>query len=149
MILTKVLGVSSGILLLTTVAMGAMISNKNDRIETMDRFIVSVQSATQIASGNPKLARDDVPLQIQRLGTALSGAKRTLENQSESIDRQADETKKYRAEAQRQAVLREEVIRKSTELAHRLQNDALTPVDRVNLEAELRRVQDLAYEGNL
>ncbi len=149
MIWTKILGASTGVLLLATIAMGAMISNKNDTIQSLDKFIVSVQTATQIASGNSKLDREDVPLQIQRLGTALSGAKQTLENQSDSIDRMGQETIKYRAEAQRQAVLREEVIRKSTELASKLQNEALTPVDRANLEAELRRVQDLAYEGSL
>jgi hypothetical protein len=109
----------------------------------------TVLVSTQKASSNPKLIARDVAAQIDNMGKALVGYRETVAVQNEKVAELGTKSKNALAEAAHQAVLRKEVIQQSESLADQLRNEALTPVEREKLEAQLRHAQDLAWEAGL
>lgn len=120
----------------------------NERAELKD-WQASVLKTTQVASGNPKLVERDVVSQIKILGESILKFKESIAVQNESIASLSEKSKNALAARDREAALRKEVIVQSQSLARKLQNEAMTPVEREKLEAELRRVQNLAWEAGL
>ena len=109
----------------------------------------SVLIETQNASNNPKLIARDVGKQIQNMGQALKDFRDTIAVQNGKVEEANKKSQDALAFAAQQAALRKEVIAQSQALTQQLRNEALTPVDKERLEAELRRVQDLAWEAGL
>lgn len=105
--------------------------------------------ATQSASGNAKLVAKDVPQQIKLMGDAILNFKNQIQVQNKAVDSLEQKRKDAVAARDREVMLRKEVIQKSQSLAQELRNGAMSPVERGNLEAELRRVQDVAWEAGL
>jgi hypothetical protein len=120
----------------------------NERAELKD-WQTSVLKATQVASGNPKLVRGDVESQIRHLGESLLNFKNQITVQNKAVDDLSVKRNEALAARDREAALRKEVIGKSQSLAQELRNSALTPVEREKRDAELRRVQDVAWEAGL
>lgn len=149
MLLTKILGSSTAVLLLAVVLMAVVIKRQDN---TIDNYRISegyILSEIRIVTGNPKLVVKDIALQIKLLGSALSGAKSTIKNQNTAVDKLGVQRDKAFAEADRQSVLRGEVIQRSKQLSRQLKSESLNSVEKHELETELRRVQDLAYQGGL
>lgn len=120
----------------------------NERADLRE-WQAEILEATQEASDNPKLTEKGVKPQITAMGESLDGLREKLAVQNKAVDDLTEKRNKALAEAARQAALRKEVIAQSQSLAKQLRNEALTPVERDFLEAELRRVQDLAWERGL
>lgn len=120
----------------------------DDRAE-LRQWQASVHQTTKTASNNPKLAVTDVPAQIEVMGRAILNFKSQIVVQNKAVESLEEKRKDALAARDREAALRKEVIHKSQSLAQQLRNEALTPVERENLEAELRRVQDMAWEAGL
>ena len=120
----------------------------NERAELKD-WQTSVLKTTQVAAGNPKLVERDVVSQIKILGESILKFKESIAVQNDAIASLSEKSKNALAARDREAALRKEVIVQSQSLARQLQNEAMTPVEREKLEAELRRVQNLAWEAGL
>jgi len=120
----------------------------NERAELKD-WQTSVLKTTQVAAGNPKLVERDVVSQIKILGESILKFKESIAVQNDAIASLSEKSKNALAARDREAALRKEVIVQSQSLARKLQNEAMTPVEREKLEAELRRVQNLAWEAGL
>ena len=109
----------------------------------------TVLNVTKEASHNPKLVTRDVAGQIKILGESILNFKKSIAVQNDAIASLSEKRKEALAARDREAALRKEVIVQSQSLARKLQNEAMTPVEREKLEAELRRVQNLAWEAGL
>lgn len=120
--------------------------NERDNLRDWQKTVLV---STQKLSNNPKLIARDVPAQIDLVTAFVADLRTKLAVQNKAVDDLGQKRKDALAEAARQAALRKEVIAQSQSLAQQLRNEALTPVERENLEAELRRVQDLAWEAGL
>lgn len=120
-----------------------------DERSTLRDWQTTVLNVTKDASKNPKLVSRDVAGQIKILGESILKFKESIAVQNESIASLSEKSKNALAARDREAALRKEVIVQSQSLARKLQNEAMTPVEREKLEAELRRVQNLAWEAGL
>lgn len=115
----------------------------------LQAFKAEVVSVTRIAADRPQLAEGQVTLQIKYLGEMLDSYRTKVGEQNKSIEDLEERRKVALAEAARQAALRKEVILKSQTLAQQWRTEAKTPVEKERLEADLRRVQDEAWELGL
>ena len=115
----------------------------------LQAFKAEVVSVTRTAADRPQLAEGQVTLQIKYLGEMLDSYRTKIGEQNKSIEDLDKRRKAALAEAARQAALRKEVILKSQTIAQKWRTEAKTPVEKENLEAELRRVQDEAWELGL
>lgn len=138
-------GIAFLILLSAFLWVRGVVNERNQLQDEAQRVLV----VTQTAANNPKLVMKDVPSQIQILGEAILKFKNQAAVQNKAVESLEEKRKDALAARDREAALRKEVIQKSQSLAQQLRNEALTPVDRSNLEAELRRVQDMAWEAGL
>lgn len=120
----------------------------NDRASLRD-WQTTVLQATQDASHNKKLVARDVAGQVKILGDTILNFKQKIAVQNDAVASLEEKRKEALAAGDREAALRKEVIEQSQSLAKELRGQALTPVKRENLEAELRRVQDVAWEAGL
>ena len=120
----------------------------DDRAE-LRQLTQGILVETRYATDNPDLKLVDVSIQIKNLGEAYKELAHQRVVQNEAIDALGQERKQALDYAENQALLRKEVIEKSKELAKKLRTQSLTPVAKENLEAELRKVQDMAWELGL
>ncbi len=120
----------------------------DDRAE-LRQWQATVYQTTKDASKNPKLALKDTAPQIKIMGDAILNFKNQIAVQNKAVETLEEKHKDALAARDREVALRKEVISKSQSLAQQLRNEALSPVERGNLEAELRRVQDMAWEAGL
>jgi hypothetical protein len=108
-----------------------------------------IVATTKVASGNPKLDAGTTGQQITLMGTAITNLKGSIEVQNKAVAKLGEDRQTALAKADREAVLRKEVIEQSESLARQLRDGSLSPVAKEKLEEELRRVQDLAWEAGL
>jgi len=141
--------IGGGLAALALIAAFLWIKDAFDDRAELRKWQGSVLVSTQKASRNPKLIARDVPAQIDNMGAVLVSYRTNIAVQNKAVEDLEQKRKDTRAEAARQAALRKEVIQQSQSLAQQLRNEALNPVERDRLEAELRRVQDLAWEAGL
>lgn len=134
---------------LAVIAMIAGIKMHIDDYKDLQSFKAEVVSVTRTAADRPNLAESQVPLQIKYLGESLDSYRTKIGVQNKSIADLENRRKDALVEAARQAALRKEVILKSQTLAQKLRTEAKTPVEKEQLEADLRRVQDEAWELGL
>ena len=117
--------------------------------QDLKAFKAEVVSITRVAADRPQLSEGQVVLQIRYLGEMLDSYRTKIGLQNKSIEDLDKRRKVALAEAARQAALRKEVILKSQNLAQKWRTEASTPVEKEQLEADLRRVQDEAWELGL
>jgi len=117
-----------------------------DHYNDLKDFRTEVVAVTRDAAHRPKLSEEQVPLQIKYLGLSLDSLRTKIGEQNKGIEKLEEERQSALAVAAREAALRKEVIQQSQSLAQELRNEARTPVEKDRLEAELRRVQDRAWE---
>lgn len=120
----------------------------DDRAE-LNTMVNAILIETRLASDNPKLKKSDIANQIKIMGEDRKQLGIEIAVQNEAIDALEEKRKQALDYADKQAELREEVIGKSKELAKQLRTKALSPVENSNLEAELRKIQDMAWEIGL
>lgn len=144
---TKLIG--GGIALLILIALFTWGKGVLNERAALRDWQVTVLDATKKASANPKLVARDVAGQIDILGGVLLKFKEKIAVQNEAVALGDKKVKEADAARDREAALRKEVIERSQSLAQQLQNEALSPVEKEKLEAELRRVQDVGWEAGL
>ena len=140
-----VLGVVIALFTFGVVHIVKLRSEYNDLLKWQSAVLQATKQATQ----NQKLGAKDVATQIEALGQSLLNFKNQIVVQNKAVADLTVKRDEALAARDREAALRKEVIGKSQSLAQELRNAALSPVERDKLEAELRRVQDMAWEAGL
>jgi len=102
-----------------------------------------------LASGNQAVTAETAQAQVQAMGTSLVTLHNALRTSNDAVDRLAEETRRAREAAAREATARAAAIATAERLRVQLQERALTPVDPSEMEAEVRRAQDATYEAGL
>lgn len=149
MILTRILAaVCIG---LSVLAFFLWIQNGNlDRtVKQLQNWQNDMVTTVRLASGNSKVSKETARAQVQGMGNSLVVMHNAVKTQNEAITKLAAEKAEAEATAKREAAARADAIRTAKQLAKQLGEEALTPVPAQEMEQEIRRVQDLAYEAGL
>jgi len=137
------------IVLLAVLALTSWVLNTKNERDNLLTWQQSVLTATKSASDNPKLTADGVVQQINFLGTTLDGFRSATDKQNTAV-------KDWERRSVEAAIIRDQEIAKrasavarAEQLSARLKAESLTPVERVDLERQLRETQDAAREAGL
>jgi hypothetical protein len=103
----------------------------------------------QLASGSPRVTADTAQAQVQAMGNSLQTLHGALKESNDAVDRLAEETRRAREVAAREAKARAAAIRTAEQLRDQLRERAVAPVPVDQMEAEVRRAQDATYEAGL
>lgn len=125
------------------------LSNREEVIQRLTDWQGSIVQAIGLASGNPQTNATTAQAQVQAMGNSLVTLHNALKISNDAVDRLAEETRRAREAAAREASARAAAIRRADELARQLRDRAQAPVSPDQMEAEVRRAQDAAYEAGL
>lgn len=153
---TKVLGASlvgalilSGHLYLSKSWIEADLTNAKEVIKRLEGWQGGMVQTIRLASGNDKVTKDTAQAQVQTMGDSLSTLVGALKTSNDAVDRLSEQTRRAEEVAAREAEARAAAIHTAEQLREELANRASAPVSPRDMEAEVRRAQDAAYEAGL
>lgn len=153
---TKVLGASlagalifSGYLYVTKSWVEGELSSAKEVIQRLEGWQGDMVSTIRLASGNDKVTKETALAQVQALGDSLSTLNGALKLSNDAVDRLSEETRRAEEAAAREAKARAAAILTAEKLRDELNLRAGSPVSADEMEAEVRRAQDAAYEAGL
>lgn len=155
-LLNKILGgalagslILSGILGVLLVTTRADLSGAKEVIRSLEGWQDQMVSAIGLASGNPKVTKDTAQAQVQSMGQSLIELHNALQISNNAVDRLAELRRMAEETAAREAKARAAAIRTAEGLRDELTSRSTEPVAPADMEAEVRRAQDAAYEAGL
>lgn len=125
------------------------LNNAKEVIQSLTDWQGAMVQTIRLASGNSDVATDTAQAQVQSMGQSLTVLHSSLKLSNDAVDRMEQEARKARAEAEREMARRAAAIRTAEQLREQLRERATTPVAPDEVEAEVRRAQDAAYEAGL
>lgn len=153
---TKVLGGSlvgalilSGVLGIALYVTSLRLTNAKEVIRNLTDWQSEMVSAVSLASGNPEVTKLTAKAQVQAIGNSLSTLNSALKTSNDAVEKLAQQRKEALARAAQAGKERAAAIKKAETLAAQLRTSAETSVSPEEMEAEVRRVQDLVYEAGL
>jgi hypothetical protein len=117
-------------------------------IQRLSGWQGSMVQAVSLASGT-QVTPDTAQAQVQAMGTSLQTLHTALKSSNDAVDRLAEQKRVAEEAAAREAKARAAAIAKANDLAKQLRLSAAAPVAPDEMEAEVRRAQDLSYEAGL
>lgn len=130
-------------------SVNSALSSAKEVIQDLTTWRDDMVSTVRLASGSPTITEKSATAQVQALGTSLVTLNAALKTSNDAADRLADQKAQAEARAATEAKARQAAIARAEELAKQLRGGAEKPVDPSEMEAEVRRVQDLAYDAGL
>ena len=122
------------------------------KFEALTEAVVPVLVEIRLASDNPKLSLSDAPEQVRLIGASRKAWKDTADLQSSRIDAMAVESARLKALNADLRKRAEAAIAKRDTAIRRLEQDALTPGERVDCARQLFDAEaalDLVYQEGL
>lgn len=155
-IITKVLGgalagslILAGIQTLRLSWSNSALSSAKEVIQRLEGWQGQMVQSIGLASGNHAVTKDTAQAQVQTMGTALTTLTNALKSSNDAVDRLAEDKRRADETAAREAQARAAAIATAEKLRDQLNERATKPVSADQMEAEVRRAQDAAYEAGL
>jgi hypothetical protein len=156
MILDKILGVGmAGSLLFCGVQTirlhidSTELRHRKEVIQSLTAWRDDMVTTIRLASGNTKVDPDTARPQVVSMGNALVSLNTALGKQNDAVAALTQQKAEAEARADAEAKKRAAAIARADDLASQLDQSALKPVNPQDMEAEVRRAQDLTYEAGL
>jgi hypothetical protein len=130
-------------------SVNAALSSAKEVIQDLTTWRDGMVSTVRLASGSPTITAKTAQAQVQAMGTSLVTLNAALKTSNDAAERLAEQKKEAEARAAAEASARRAAIARADQLAEQLRGGAEKPVDPLEMEAEVRRVQDLAYDAGL
>lgn len=139
----------SGVLGVSLYLRGLELESAKEVIQDLADWQGDMVQAIRLASGSPETTEKTARAQVQAMGQSLLVLNGALTTANNAVDRLADEKAKAEAIAEREMRARAAAMATAERLLKELQARGQVPVAAEDMEAEVRRAQDAAYEAGL
>lgn len=124
----------------------AALGSAKEVIQRLTVWRGEMVTTVALASGSV-VTVDTAKAQVQAMGSSLATLNGALKMSNDAVDRLADQKREAELRVASEMKARAAAIAKAQDLARQLRLSAVRPVEPEQMEAEIRRAQDLAYEA--
>jgi predicted house-cleaning NTP pyrophosphatase (Maf/HAM1 superfamily) len=149
MILSKILGAGLAGALILSVVQSVRLASAKEVIQRLEGWQGDVVTAIRLASASPEVTADTAKGQVQAMGQSLSTLNAALTKSNDLVEEMGRQKAEADSRAEAESRARAEAIKRADSLAAQLRAGASKPVSPAEMEKEVRRVQDLAYDAGV